>query len=51
MKFSRERIIYITVEEMNAHLKYVFNYYNVIYREKRADETFKRNAYIEDKLV
>lgn len=51
MKFSRERIIYITVEEMNVHLKYVFEYYNVIYRAKRGDETFKRNAYIEDKLV
>lgn len=36
---------------MIQHLKYVEKTFILIYREKRPDETFKRNAYIVDKLV
>lgn len=51
MSFSRYRKQYVTVKEMNEHLKYVFQYYNVIYREKTKEETFKRNAFLEDCMV
>ena len=51
MSFSRNRIEYVTAKEMNEHLKYVFKYYNVIRREKQKGETFKRNAFLEDKMV
>ena len=51
MGFSRRREQYITVDEMNDHLQYVFKYYNVIYRDKLTTETFKRNAFIHDGMV
>lgn len=49
--FSRKRIKYITAEEMKEHLKYVKKYYQVVYREKASDETFKRKAFIVDRIV
>ena len=51
MIFSRIKKKYITVEEMNAHLKYVKGTYELIFREKRSDETVGRKAFIEDKMV
>lgn len=51
MGFSRYRKKYITVQEMIQHLKYVEKYFYIQYRAKREDETFRRNAYIEDKEV
>lgn len=51
MGFSRYKKRYVTAEEMNQHLKYVFNYYKVEYRAKSKDETFKRTAFLEDCLV
>ena len=51
MKFSRYRERYISVDEMNQHLKYVFDYYDIEYRAKRSDETFRRTAFIEDLMV
>ena len=51
MSFSRYRKEYITVAEMNQHLKYVFEYYDVQYRAKSSRETFKRKAFLEDRMV
>lgn len=51
MSFSRHRIQYISADEMNEHLKYVFEYYDVQYRAKDKRETFKRKAFLEDKMV
>lgn len=51
MAFNRKREEYVTVEEMNKHLKYVFEYYDVQYRAKSNQETFKRKAFLEDKQV
>ena len=49
--FNRKRKKYITVEEMNEHLKYCYNYYRIVEHEKRPGETFGINAFIEDKEV
>lgn len=51
MNFSRHRQRFITVDEMNQHLKYVFEYYEVVFRDKTSSETFKRKAFIHDGLV
>lgn len=51
MSFSKHRERYISVEEMNKHLKYVFDYYKVEYRAKRPNETFRRTAFLEDRMV
>lgn len=51
MSFSNHREEYITIEEMNEHLKYVFEYYDVQYRAKSPRETFKRKAFLEDRMV
>lgn len=51
MGFSRYRKAWVSVEEMNKHLKYVFDYYEVVYRAKQSTETFKRKAFLEDSLV
>lgn len=49
--FSRKNIIYVDVEEMNKHLKYALDYYEIIYRAKQPSETFQQKAFIEDGLV
>lgn len=49
--FSRYRERYISVEEMNEHLKYVEKTFEIVYRAKEPGETFKRKAFIEDKQV
>lgn len=51
MNYSRHRKQYVTVDEMNKHLKYVFEYYDVVYRAKTKEETFKRKAFLEDCMV
>lgn len=51
MSVTRYREKYISVKEMNQHLKYVFDYYRIEYRAKRADETFQRTAFLEDRMV
>lgn len=51
MAFTRYRKQYVTVKEMNEHLKYVFKYYEVVYRAKEKTETFMRRAFLEDKMV
>ena len=51
MGFSRHRKRFITIEEMNQHLKYVYDYYEVVYRDKLSTETFKRKAFIHDGMV
>lgn len=51
MGFSRYRKKYVSVEEMNKHLKYAFKYYEVVYREKTKEETFQRKAFLHDSMV
>lgn len=51
MSFSRYKTEYVTVEEMNKRLKYAFEYYDVQYRAKSPKETFKRKAFLEDRMV
>ena len=51
MAFSRYRKRYVTVAEMNEHLKYVFKYYEVVYRKKSDKETFMRKAFLHDAQV
>lgn len=51
MTFYRCRERYISIDEMNKHLNYVFKNYNIVYRDKLSNETFKRTAFIHDALV
>ena len=48
MGFMRERKRYITVDEMNEHLKYVKKCFALVYRAKEPDELMLRKAFIED---
>lgn len=51
MSFIRYRQQFITVEEMNKHLKYVKETFCIVYRAKRPEEKLLRYAFIEDKEV
>lgn len=49
--YSNKRKKFITVDEMNQHLKYVQQYY-ILHQGKKPDNTlFKRNAYYEDNQI
>lgn len=49
--FKKERIKYVNIDEMNEHLKFVQQYYNIFYGKKPNNKCFKKNAYIEDLQV
>lgn len=49
--FRKLRKKFVSVKEMNEHLKYVFKYYNVQYRKKNNNENMGMKAFIEDKNV
>lgn len=51
MEFSRQRIRYISVKEMNEHLKYVSKTYEIVYREADRHEPLMRRAFIDDRMV
>lgn len=51
MKFTRYRKQYVTVEEMNEHLKYVEKTFEIVFRAKEPGERLQRKAFIEDKMV
>lgn len=49
--FRRYKRRFITVQEMNQHLRYVRDLYRLVFREKTAEDVMARNAFIEDRLV
>lgn len=51
MDFKREKRRYVTVAEMNQHLRYVRDIYRLVFREKTSEDVMARNAFISDKLV
>ena len=48
--FVRKRKEYVDLQTINKHLKNVYQYYRLCFREKRDDETFKDQAFIVDRM-
>lgn len=49
--FSRKKKVYVTVKEMNEHLKYCKRFRLIVNRAKQPGETFALKAFLEDKEV
>lgn len=48
--FVQKRKEYVDLVTINKHLKNVYQYYRLCFREKRDDETFKDQAFIVDRM-
>lgn len=49
--FSRKKKVYVTVKEMNEHLKYCKRFRLIVNRAKQSEEPFGSKAFLEDKEV
>lgn len=50
MLYRRKRKIYCTLEEINQHLKLVYQSKRLLFREKKDGESFRNSAFIVDRL-